>query len=210
MPTKIPHVDIFLIVIVVMLMCTLGMESFSGMDLGNTTDYGVTSSFTVYTDGKNYYAADSITGKIYYQSRNCTRVVAEVISITPESASIAFKAGVYPCNITVNKKLSISGEGRATIIIQGTITFNAEMINDTPASHHAFLQNLRMEGQNRLKIGVKYESSVPSVPLITIQNVDIENYTEYGIYFANASDCVFDNVVIGNCATAIHYTTNHN
>lgn len=210
MPVKIPCVDVFLTAIVVILLCTLSMESFLGVDLDNTADYGLASSFTVYTDGKNYYATDSTTGRIYWQSKNCTYVVANIISMSQESASITFKAGVYPCNITVNKKLSILGEGRATTVIQGTITFDSQLINDTPASHHAFLQNLRMEGQNRLEVGVKYESPLPSVPLITIQNVDIENYTEYGIYFANASDCVFDNVVIGNCATAIHYATNHN
>jgi hypothetical protein len=126
-----------------------------------------------------------------------------------ESCCITFKAGVYPCNFTVNEKLCISGEGPATVI-QGTISLGSAIVNGTPLSHQALIQNLRMDGQNRLKVGIKYESPIPSVPLITIQNVDIENYTEHGIRFINASDCLFDNVVVGNCATAIYYTTDHN
>ncbi|MBX5326360.1 MAG: hypothetical protein ACQXXH_00420 [Candidatus Bathyarchaeia archaeon] len=65
-PAKIPYVNVFLTVIVVMLMCTLGMESFSSINLDSVVDYGITSSFTVYTDGKNYYAADSTTGRILH------------------------------------------------------------------------------------------------------------------------------------------------
>lgn len=210
--TKIPLVNVFLTMTVVMLILTLSMESFSDINFGKKIGYEsvAASSFVVYTNGTHYTAADSITGKIYYQSRNCTFVVANLISISPESATVIFKAGVYPCDFTVDKKLNILGESRTATVIQGTITFDSTLVNATPASHHALIQNLKMDGQNKIKVGVKYESPVPSVPLITVQNVLIENYIEHGIYFTNASDCLFDNVVVGNCATAIHYTTSHN
>lgn len=205
-------VNIFLILIIVVLLFTLSLQGFHSLSASDKTDLGqaVTSSFIVYSYGKYYYGADSVTGKVLYQDENCSIVVANLISLCRENGSIVFKAGVYPCSFAVNKRLCLSGEGRASTVLIGTITLNSALLNGTPRSHHTLIQNLRMDGQNRLKTGIKYESLFPSVPLITIQDVDIENYVDYGILFTNASDCFFDNIVIGNCATAIYYTTNHN
>jgi hypothetical protein len=193
-----------------MLLLALNMHGFHSSGDNAISEHLVTSSFVVYTDGTGYYAADSVTRRVLYQDWNCSVLVAGLISACGESGCIVFKAGLYPCSFTVNKKLCICGEGRGVTVIRGTITLDSGMVDGTPRSHHTLIQNLKMDGQGRLKIGIMYESPVPSVPLITIQNVDVENYTDCGIWFVNASDCLFDNVVVGNCATAINYTTDHN
>jgi hypothetical protein len=205
-------VHVFLTLIIVVLLFTLNLQGFHGLSVGDKTDLGqtTTSSFIVYSDGAYYYSANSVTGEVLYQDENCSAVVANLVSLCRENGSITFKAGIYPCNFTINKKLCLSGEGRASTVIYGTITLDSTTLKGTPRSHHTLIQNLCLDGQNRLKTGIEYESLFPTVPLITIQNVDIENYADYGILFTNASDCLFSNLVIGNCATAIYYTTNHN
>ncbi len=168
------------------------------------------NSFTIYTDGVKYFVLNRIDNNILFSSFNCTEVVSKALSLCKDNGSIMFKAGSYPCSFKVDKKLLICGEGKASTVIYGTITFDSKLINGTPCSHHSVLRDLRLDGQNKFKVGIKYESSVATVPLITIRDVDVENYLERGISFINASDCLFDNVVVGNCPTAIYYTTNHN
>lgn len=203
-------IHVFLVAVIIALLFTLNLKCFYGISGKADSEQLITSSFSVYTDGTNYYGAESVTSKVLVQDRNCSAVVASLIAMCKESGCITFKAGAFPCNFTVDRKLCVSGEGRAATVICGTITLNSEMVNGTPRSHHVLIQNLRMDGQNRLLDGIRYESSVPSVPLITVQNVDVENYVDCGMRFINASDCLFDNVVVGNCGTAICYITDHN
>lgn len=203
-------IHLFLVAVIIVLLFTLNLECFYGIGGNANLETVATSSFFVYTDGTNYYGVESVTGTMLIQDKNCSTVVTSLMSLCKESGCITFKAGAYQCNLTVNNEMCILGEGRAATVIYGTITLNSEMINGTPCSHNVLIQNLRMDGQNRLEVGIKYESRVPSVPLITVQNVDVENYVDCGMRFINASDCLFDNVVIGNCGTAIYYTTDHN
>jgi len=166
-------------------------------------------TYILYVEENLYHCYDTVA-KIDKTSRDCTNLMAEVIRECPESGSIAIKPGVYVCDLFVNKKLFIRGEGRAATTIHGTITLDSTLVAGTPVCQHSVIQNLRLDGQSRLGVGIRYESSVTSVPLITVRDVDVENYVEKGISFINASDCLFENVVVGNCPVGIYYTTNHN
>jgi len=170
----------------------------------------VINSVYICTDGKEYFVLDGISCNLLFSSFNCAEAVNKALSLCGNGASITFKAGSYPCSFKIDKKLFISGEGKSSTVIYGTIIFESKLVNGTPCSHHSVLKDLRLDGQNRFRVGIKYESPIPSVPLITVRDVDIENYLEKGICFINASDCIFENVVVANCPTAIYYTTNHN
>jgi hypothetical protein len=166
-------------------------------------------NYIFFKEEELYHCYNTIS-KVDRASQNCTNLMTKAIEECLNSGSIAIKAGAYVCDLFVNKKLYIRGEGRAATTIHGTITLDPTLVLDTPACQHSVIQNLRLDGQNRISIGIKYESCIPSVPLITVRDVDIENYSERGISFINASDCLFENVVVGNCPIGIYYTTSHN
>lgn len=162
-----------------------------------------------YGEGDLYHCYNTLT-RVCRTLQDCTSLMKEAVEECPDGGSIALKAGVYVCNVSLNKKLYFRGEGRAATIIHGTITLNSTLFLGSPVCHNSLIQNLKLDGQNLFGVGIRYESSVPSVPLITVRDVDVENFLERGISFVNASDCLLENIVVGNCPIGIYYTTNHN
>jgi len=169
------------------------------------------ASYIIFTDGTNYYARNGMRGSVI-SSPSFSELMTRVISQVKNGGLIFIKAGIYEGDIFITgKAIHLSGEGKWGTIIRGSIIFNATLTGKEHTDvQGSFIEHLTLDGEGLRERGIVYEAPSPTVSLITIQDVNVENFIDRGISFENASDTWFNRVIVGNCPIGIYYTTQKN
>jgi hypothetical protein len=176
--------------------------------LKNSTYEGY--DYLIFQQGNTYYAKNGLNGSIDFWGADAAAVIQSAINANPENGTIMIKDGYYPIDRTINLTAATTLEGENKEI-ELTAVNGADF---TPANgiptihpflnlwdvHNVVIENIGFDGNgvNCTAIYIGADFSYDSID--TVVNVNIENFSEYGLYIQQyPRDNTFQNVYIVRC-----------
>ena len=143
-------------------------------------------SYTVFTDGTNYFMKNGTTGNIDFSSTNASKIINWAIGNLTSGGRVFVKAGSYnvSMNVVVGSNVEVVGEGKGSTLFLGVNQSNQQLFYGLNIEN-VTLRSLHLSGKNT------------------------NNTNEFGVYFINSSnikiqECSFENFW-GTSSYSVYY-----
>lgn len=199
-----------ILVVGIVIVSLLSYSAFMGLQaiLKNSTYEGY--EYLIFQQGNTYYAKNGLNGSVDFWGSDAAAVIQNAMNANPENGTIMIKDGYYPIDRTINLTTATTLEGEnKEIELTAVNGANFTPANGIPSIHpflnlwdvhNVVIENIGFDGNgvNCTAIYIGADSSYDSID--TVENVNIENFGEYGLYIQQyPRDNTFQNVYIARC-----------